>query len=93
MIRTLLSWRSPSYPLLWRGATILWLMSLVLSVFPDVAKAEVIDIGDLRFNFSQVVILLAVGFAWGDMRQWRASADERMKRLEKHDDDKREEGK
>lgn len=65
----------------------LWLIALVLSAFPNVAKAQVVDIGDLRFNFSQVVILLAVGFAWGDMRQWRVSADERMKRLEKHDDE------
>jgi len=57
--------------------------SLILALFPVVATAEVVELGDIRINFSQMVILLAVGFAWGDMRQWRAGADKRLGDIEK----------
>jgi hypothetical protein len=50
---------------------------------PGVSEAFVMDVGDLRFRFSEVLTLIAVGFAWGDLRQWRSSADKRLEKIEK----------
>lgn len=67
---------------LWRGAVLCWVVAIVMVFIPTTANAAVFEFGDMRFTFSQAFSLFAVGLAWGDMRQWRASVDARLKKLE-----------
>jgi len=68
---------------LWKVAMVAWATAILCTFVPDVATADVVEMGDIRFSFSQLAILLAIGFAWGDMRQWRAAADKRLEKIEK----------
>ena len=67
---------------LWFLAQACW-MSAVLSFFlPGVAKASVIDTGRFNVTFNELATLMAIGFAWGDMRQWRSQVEKRLEKLE-----------
>lgn len=67
---------------MWRAAIGFWLVALLVTALP--ASAQVGKGGvDMQFSFGQVVILCAVGMAWGDQR---ARVDRLEKVLEKHMD-------
>lgn len=66
----------------WRIAVALWLAAVLSFFLPGVSEASVMDLGDLRFKLSDVLVLIAVGFAWGDMRQWRREVDRRLQKIE-----------
>jgi hypothetical protein len=61
----------------------LWVAAVLSFFVPGAADASVVELGDIRFNVSQVITLLAVGFAWGDLRQWRSASEKRLEKIEK----------
>ncbi len=67
---------------LWRGAQVFWMAAILSWTAPSVAQAAVLELDELKMSFSQMLTLLAVGAAWGDMRQWRAQVDKRLAKLE-----------
>lgn len=79
---------------LWPLAVVLWIAGMILLVLPGNASTAV-AVGDLRFDFGQVFILLSIAAAWGDQRARQTAnieetrrrfseADERFERIEKH---------
>ena len=67
----------------WRVAVALWLAAILSMFLPGVSEASVMDFGELRFRFSDMLTLVAVGFAWGDLRSWRKEVDRRLGQIEK----------
>ena len=67
---------------LWTIAKVAWLATLVSFLVPGVASANIVEVADMRFSFGEVGTLVAIGFAWGDMRQWRAEVEKRLAKLE-----------
>lgn len=70
---------------LWPAAVVCWLASGFATAFA--LDSVPVDIGDLRFNFGQLVLLLGLGFAWGDLKASNKARDERMDRIEKRLDE------
>lgn len=66
----------------WTIAKVAWMATLVSFLVPGVASANIVEVADLRFSFGEVGTLVAIGFAWGDMRQWRAEVEKRLAKLE-----------
>jgi hypothetical protein len=66
----------------WNLAGALWSAALISFFLPGVSNAAVAEFGDVRFSFSQALILFAVGLAWGDNRHWRATVDTRLNKIE-----------
>lgn len=73
-------------PWLWWAAVAFWISAGVTYAF-GAEGAAAVDIGDVKFNISQVLLLFAVGAAWGDMRRSSADMGKRLDHLEKRLDD------
>ena len=67
----------------WRLAVAFWAASLLSMLLPGISEASVFDLGEIRFRLSDVLTLAAVGFAWGDLKQWRVGVNKRLDDLEK----------
>lgn len=66
----------------WCLALSCWSAAVISLLLPGVSEASVVDVGDVRFKLSDVLVILGVAFAWGDMRQWRKGTDARIERIE-----------
>lgn len=70
-----------------RGAPWLWWTALTLGLtacmaFAAVPQASVVDLGgDVRFSLGQVLLVVALGVAWGDMRRQVTEVRDEQKRL------------
>jgi len=75
------------YPL-WRVAVVLFCVSLVTALTPSAAHA-VVSLGDIEITFTQLVFLLTIAAAWGDMRQQVKSIRERLDKVEERAEEDR----
>lgn len=69
-------------PWLWWLAVSLWAATAWTYAFGAEA-ATGIQFGDVHFNLSQLLLLFAMGAAWGDMRRSNADMAKRMDHLER----------
>lgn len=74
-------------PWLWWAAVSLWLATAATYAMGAESSAA-IEFGDVRFNVSQLLLLFAIGAAWGDMRRGQSDQARRIERLEKRFDDR-----
>lgn len=63
---------------LWPCAVLVWLVAIATTAVAETPAAA----GNFGFSFSQVCVLVAIGIAWGEQRQWRKGVDARLNKLE-----------
>lgn len=67
---------------MWWCAVVCWVVALIATGLPAYAQTDG-GASAMQFSFGQVVVLCAVGMAWGDQR---SRVDRLEKTLEKHMD-------
>lgn len=65
---------------LWRFAVAFYSAGLLVFATPTLATVAAVSIGDVTFGWGHVLILIAAGALWGDVRTNRARDREEQKR-------------
>lgn len=66
----------------WNLAVAFWSAAVVTCFIPGIAFATVAEVGEFKFNLRDGALLIALGTAWGDIRQRVASVEKRLSKLE-----------